>query len=222
MVEKGGRPRLSVKERQREAQRRIRWAREAKLKRETERQQATELPLFQATSQTERPKIIYLSQPEAVSNSNLDETQSAQAQKNATKSPQLPDRTIAFIQHSYAAGADEELDERRRLLLARAAVEPHKTLEELAPYAGIGTKERARQLLDTGIRKLYEADPQELQQRYDLDSLLTSRHKGAWEGVPFSAEHRARISESQKKRLALRKQQTDQQSTQVLQPPAKQ
>jgi hypothetical protein len=186
MAERGGKSYLADKNlRENQRLRRDRWAGEAKRNREAKRQQATEFPVPQATSQTERPRIIYLPQHT--------ETSPSESHETATKSPQLTDRTIAFIQHSYAAGADEELDERRRLLLARAAAEPHKTLQELAPYAGVSTKERVRQLSDTGIRTLYEADPPELQQRYDLNSLLRSRHKGAREGVPMSAETKARL-----------------------------
>jgi hypothetical protein len=75
-----------------------------------------------------------------------------------------------------------------------ASSKPHLTLQELASYAGVDTKERARQLLDTGIRTLYEADPQELQQRYDLDSLLSSRQKGKPVGVPLSSEAKEKIA----------------------------
>jgi hypothetical protein len=121
MVEGGGRPRLSKEERQRQAQKRNRWAREAKRRGADERKQVTEIPLSQATFQTERPKIIYLSQPETVAKNILNETQAAHSQETPIKPPRIPERTIAFIQLSYAAGADEELDERRRILLAHAS-----------------------------------------------------------------------------------------------------
>jgi NUMOD3 motif len=71
---------------------------------------------------------------------------------------------------------------------------PHLTLQELAPFADVGSAERARGLWNTGLRTLWEASPPELQQQYPLDILR--RHRST--GVPISAERKARIGEAHK------------------------
>ncbi len=115
-------------------------------------------------------------------------------QGGAAKPSRIPDYKIAFIQLSFAASADESLDERLRLLLAHAATKPHLTLEELAPFAGVRTGERINQLLNTGVQLLWQNDPPELQQRYPLELLRRHRSKG----VAFSAEHRAKAIEARR------------------------
>jgi hypothetical protein len=96
-------------------------------------------------------------------------------QKEAEKPSRIPDIKIAFIQHAFASGADERLDERRRMFLAHAVTKPHLTLQELAPFAGVGTAEGASHVWSTGLRALWQAAPPELQQRYPLDLLLLTR-----------------------------------------------
>jgi hypothetical protein len=114
------------------------------------------------------------------------------AEGNAAKPSRIPDQKIAFVQRAYAAGADKSLDERLRFFMAHAVAKPHLTLKELAPLAGVGTAERARGLLETGFRTLYDASPTELQQQYPLEFLL--RHRSY--GVPYSAERKAQWSEA--------------------------
>jgi hypothetical protein len=117
-------------------------------------------------------------------------------QESAAKQSRIPDQKIVFVQHAFASGADDRLDERRRIFLAHAVTKPHLTLQELAPFAGVHTAERARQLWDSGLKALWQASPPELQQQYPLD--LLRRHRLA--GVPLSAEHRAHTSEAMKGR----------------------
>jgi hypothetical protein len=45
------------------------------------------------------------------------------------KPSRIPDQNIAFVQHAFAFGADDRLDERWRIFLTHAVTKPHLTLQ---------------------------------------------------------------------------------------------
>lgn len=122
------------------------------------------------------------------------QTEHTTQQESTAKKSRMPNRVIAFVQHAFASGADDKLDERLRLFLAHAVTKPHLTLQELAPLADVGTKERSRQLLQDGLLELWLGSPEELQERYPITGLL--RKNRIRIRKPFSPEHRANLSKA--------------------------
>ena len=116
---------------------------------------------------------------------------------NAAKQSRISDRTITFVQHTFASGADDRLDERRRTFLAHVVTKPYLTLKDLALFAGVGTEEGARQLWDSSLKALWQASPPELQQQYPLVDLSRRIRRGSQRG-PHTPEHRARLSAANK------------------------
>jgi hypothetical protein len=96
-------------------------------------------------------------------------SQNLSEQGNAARQSRISDQKIAFVQHAFASGADDLLNERQRIFLAHAVTKPHLTLQELVPFAGVGTASTVGQLWNTGVKALWQASPPELQQQYPLD-----------------------------------------------------
>lgn len=134
---------------------------------------------------------IFHRPPEAAS-SGQSETQQAHSQDIAPKPSRIPGKTIALIEYTHTAGLDNRLDERRRQLLTHLAANPHKTLQELASIAGVTTKERVRQLCESGLTELWQELSPEDQQQYPLAELLRRINRAAV-GRTLSPEHKEKI-----------------------------
>jgi hypothetical protein len=106
------------------------------------------------------------------------------AEQRTAKS-RLPRKTLAFIQHAFAAGAADLLDDRKKWLLVRYIVDERTTLDTVKQYAEVTTREGARRQFFTTLHTIWEASPKPVQQRFPKDVLSAKRH--------FSSDARARM-----------------------------
>jgi hypothetical protein len=97
--------------------------------------------------------------------------------------------THAFLSAALASGASEALDDRRRALL-RTYFSTEASLAELAPLAGVRSRQRVQQLLLSGLRTLWEHLPAPLQRQYPLAEILRLK---TTRGRSPSAETRAKL-----------------------------
>ena len=109
-------------------------------------------------------------------NQPIAEKTQQEVQKGYNRPSLLRDEDIAFIQHAFARGADEKLDERTRLLIARNVNNPSLTQEQLSTFIGL-TTQGTNQILKKGLQILWQASPPELQQRYPEDIINRDRRK---------------------------------------------
>jgi hypothetical protein len=153
------------------------------------------------------------------------------------KPSRIPDNVIAFVQHAFASGAGDRLEEKLRFFVAHAITKPHLTLEELSPFGGFGypgTASSASNLLKEGILQLWLESPEELQARNRIADLLNKTRKRIslseearqlmsemHTGHTHTSETRVKMSEARRKYLERRKQQQteQQQTTQVFPSP---
>lgn len=119
----------------------------------------------------------------------------ASSPHNSTAQPsRIPALTIAFVQAALATAAAEKLNPRDRRFLAYVVANPHLTLQELASFAGIRTRQGAQRIWKAGLHVLWLASPPELQTRYPLADLL-GRRKGPFH--PHSVQTRAKLRAAQ-------------------------
>src|SRR3954467_2155558 len=68
------------------------------------------------------------------------------------------------------------LDVRRRNLIG-VYYSSEVTLQQLAPQAGVTTRERVRQLIRSGMRLMYQALPEDVQARYSLGDVVLLKNR---------------------------------------------
>jgi hypothetical protein len=111
--------------------------------------------------------------------------------------------TRAFVQSAFANGAGEYLDERRKWLLVRYVIEDALTLEEIKKFAGVTSRERARQLYRSALSILWERSPIEVQTQYPKDGLPgKNKNKHGPPQFTMTKEIREKISATKKGRRA--------------------
>jgi hypothetical protein len=116
---------------------------------------------------------------------------------SVTRPSRIPEQTITFIQAAFASDAHDNLDTRDKRFLAHVVANPHLSLQELASFAGIGTREGARRIWKTGLSALWLASPPELQARYPI-ARLSGRKRGTYgKRRPPSPETRAKLRAAQ-------------------------
>jgi hypothetical protein len=116
------------------------------------------------------------------------------SQGSVAKSSRIPTQTIAFVQAAFATAAVTKLDPRDRRFLARVVTNPNLSLQRLAPFAGIRTRQGAHRIWKTSLHALWLASPAELQDRYPLAELLR-RKRGTFR--PHSPQTRAKLRAAQ-------------------------
>lgn len=90
------------------------------------------------------------------------------------------------------AGRYTDLDQ-RRISLIDVYFGTEATLENLAPLAGVTSRERVRQLITSGMERLWESLPPELQAQFQKDKVILLKQI-------HSPETRAKMSEAHKGR----------------------
>lgn len=105
---------------------------------------------------------------------------------------------LDFLAVAQQGGVLNQLDERRHNLID-AYFKTGATLESLKGVAGVGTRERVRQLIVSGIERLWKTLPPSLQENYPQEEIIAMLH----------FETRARMSEARKTWWASRKQSQD-------------
>jgi hypothetical protein len=96
---------------------------------------------------------------------------SSSLQSSTAKPSRISEQIIIFVKTALASGAAEKLDVRDRRFLAYVVNNPHKTLQELASFAGIRTRQGAHRIWKTGLHALWLASPAEVQDRYPIAEL---------------------------------------------------
>jgi hypothetical protein len=233
MVERGGRPRLSVEDRQREAQRRNRWAREAKQK--AALQQPIDVSLASPTIQIP-PQV-------EATHSSQSETQPAPAKRkggrprlseeerqrrrpryvaeNPTKTPtyslyifpdqggvekpaRVSDQYLEYMDRADAAGVLEHLNPRMKLIIDLTRQNPSITLQELAAQLNVTSRQRAHQLENRALGFVWRYSPIELKQQYEEYDL--SQRNPSQEHL-LLPETQLKIREAKRKNRERKKQQ---------------
>jgi DNA-directed RNA polymerase sigma subunit (sigma70/sigma32) len=92
----------------------------------------------------------------------------------ATKKSRLPEKTRGFVQHAFAHGAADALDERRKLLLVRYIIDDKSTMKELSKYAGV-SQQRVSQLYYGALTRLWLASPPEVQQQFPAKEVFVAK-----------------------------------------------
>jgi hypothetical protein len=113
---------------------------------------------------------------------------------SASKPSRIPEQTIAFVQTALTTAAAEKLNPRDRRFLAQVVANPYLSLQALAPFAGIQTRQGAHRIWKAGLHVLWLASPPELQTRYPLTELF-GRKRGIFR--PHSAQTRAKLRAAQ-------------------------
>ena len=113
---------------------------------------------------------------------------------NSAKPSRIPKLTIAFVQAAFATATAEKLDTRDRRFLAHVVANPLLSLQQLAPFAGIRTRQNAHRIWKAGLETLWLASPSELQARYPLAELF-GRKRGTFR--PHSPQTRAKLRAAQ-------------------------
>jgi NUMOD3 motif len=129
-------------------------------------------------------------------------SQKISGNEQAEKPSRIPDRTIAFVQKAFAAGADGKLTEPQKIFIAHVVAKPDLTLQEQAPYAGVATAVEANNVLKRVYKILWQASPPELKQQTTIIDLARRNRRIPHNAkrIPFTAEHRAKLSEAKKNR----------------------
>jgi hypothetical protein len=113
---------------------------------------------------------------------------------SSTKPSRIPAQTIAFVQAALATAAAEKLNPRNRRFLAHVVANPLLSLQALAPFAGIRTRQGAHRIWKASLHVLWLASPPELQTRYPLAELF-GRKRGT--SRPHSLQTRAKLRAAQ-------------------------
>jgi NUMOD3 motif len=113
---------------------------------------------------------------------------------SSAKPSRIPAQTIAFVQAALATAAAEKLNPRDKRFLAHVVANPLLSLQALAPFAGIRTRQGAHRIWKAGLHALWLASPPELRTRYPLAELF-GRKRGIFR--PHSAQTRAKLRAAQ-------------------------
>jgi hypothetical protein len=116
-----------------------------------------------------------------------------------TRPSRIPEQTIAFIQAAFATAAVTKLNPRDRRFLAHVVANPLLSMHQLAPFAGIRTRQGAHRIWKAGLQTLWLASPPELQSRYLLAELF-GRKRGTFR--PHSPQTKAKLRVAQLGRKA--------------------
>jgi hypothetical protein len=113
---------------------------------------------------------------------------------SSAKLSRIPEQTITFVQAALATAAAEKLDPRDRRFLAYVVANPLLTMQQLAPFAGIRTRQGAHRIWKAGLQTLWQASPAEIQERYPLTELIR-RKNGRFR--PHTPQTRAKLRAAQ-------------------------
>jgi hypothetical protein len=115
----------------------------------------------------------------------------------AAKPSRIPELTITFVQAALTTAAAANLDPRDRQFLTHVVANPQLTLQELASYAGIRTRQGAHKIWKAGLRTLWRASPPELEARYPIAELTGRKHGRYGKRGPHSLKTRAKLRVAQ-------------------------
>jgi len=115
--------------------------------------------------------------------------------------PRVLPQTQAFLNDVINTEAYQELDERTRELIS-IYFGTDTTLEKLMGIARVSSRERVRQIIIAGMKKLWQDLPPSLKEQHQKERVIQLKKSEARKGKKHTPETRAKMSEAHKGRLS--------------------